>query len=268
VQLTGVTGWPVAHSRSPALHQAAFDSLGLSDWASQLLPIPPELFDETIRALPANGFVGVNVTIPHKEAALRLADEASEEAKSIGAANTLTFLENGVIAADNTDAPAIRSIVEESGPADLGSATSLVLGAGGSARAAVHALLAAGLGSVSVWNRNRARAEGLAADFASLEVAEAVEAADVIINTTPVGLSPDATPSDLGLEVGFPEGIDLFVDLVYAAEETDLVRLARDSGARCVDGLEVLVRQGALSLEVWTGRRPDLQVLREAVLDT
>ena len=265
MQLTGVTGWPVAHSRSPALHQAAFDSLGLSDWASQHLPIPPKLFEETVRALPANGFVGVNVTIPHKEAALRVADEASEEAKAIGAANTLTFLENGLIAAANTDAPAIRSIVEEFGPADLATASSLVLGAGGSARAAVHALLGAGLGSVSVWNRNRARAEGLAADFASLQVADGIAATDLVINTTPVGLNPDTSPSDLGLET-FPEGCKLFVDLVYAAEETDLVRLARNSGARCVDGLEVLVRQGALSLELWTGQRPALQVLREAVL--
>ena len=137
----GVLGWPVAHSRSPQIQNAALEAAGLSGWRYQLLPVPPELFAETVRALPAAGFRGVNVTIPHKQAALALADEATDSARAIGAVNTLTFRDDGVIYADNTDAPALIDALPFA-PADR---TALVLGAGGSARAAVWALRAGGL---------------------------------------------------------------------------------------------------------------------------
>ncbi len=103
----GVLGWPVAHSRSPAMHQAAYAALGLDGWRYQRLPVPPEAFEETVRALPRAGFAGANVTIPHKEAALAVADTATERARKIGAANTLTFGGDGSIEADNTDAPGL-----------------------------------------------------------------------------------------------------------------------------------------------------------------
>ena len=111
--LLGVCGWPVAHSRSPAMHEAAFAAAGLDGWRYLKLPLPPELFAETVRALPAAGFRGVNVTIPHKEAALALADEASDAAREIGAANTLTFERDGAIHADNTDAPGLIAALGE-----------------------------------------------------------------------------------------------------------------------------------------------------------
>ena len=122
----GVAGWPVAHSRSPAMHNAALEAVGLDGWRYQHLPLPPELFAETVRALPAVGFAGINVTIPHKEAALALADEATATARAIGAANTLTFAPDGTVRADNTDAPGLMAALGDERPR-----TAVVLGAGG-----------------------------------------------------------------------------------------------------------------------------------------
>ncbi len=152
----GVLGWPVGHSRSPAIHNAALKEVGLADWRYQLLPVPPELFDETVRALPQAGFVGANVTIPHKQAALAIASDATPRARAIGAANTLTFDETA-IEADNTDAPALIDAL----PIAPKGKTALVLGAGGSGRAAVWALLDAGASEVWVWNRTPERARRL-----------------------------------------------------------------------------------------------------------
>src|SRR5580692_6128894 len=145
----GVLGWPVAHSRSPAMHNAALRALGMEDWRYQALPVPEDLLIETVGAMGQLGFVGANVTIPHKRAALVLAEQASEAAKAIGAANTLMFAPDGTISAENTDAPGLIAALDES-PRGI---SALVLGAGGSARAAVWALREAGASEVSVWNR-------------------------------------------------------------------------------------------------------------------
>jgi shikimate dehydrogenase len=265
--LTGVAGWPVAHSRSPALHAAAFADIGLEGWESQLLPIPPDLFTETVLALPQSGFAGINVTIPHKEAALSLADTASEACLAIGAANTLTFNRDGSISADNTDSPAIRSVVEELAPVDAAELSALVLGAGGSARAALHGLGQSGMGRVAVWNRNPDRAASVASDFPDVAVADAVDGFDVIVNATPVGLVAGSALSEIGLGSGLPDGVRAVVDLVYSTGGTELQALARAGGVALVDGLEILVRQGALSVELWTGKRPELEPLRKAVSD-
>ena len=143
----GVLGWPVAHSRSPAMHNAALAALGMADWHYQRLPVPPALFAETTVALAAAGFLGANVTIPHKHAALALATEASPAAREIGAANTLTFAEDGSIAAENTDAPGLLAALARL-PEMPAHPRVLVLGAGGSARAAVWALREAGANAV------------------------------------------------------------------------------------------------------------------------
>ncbi len=153
----GVLGWPVAHSRSPVMQRAALRALGLRDWHYQLLPAPPEVFEEIVRGLGAAGFRGANVTIPHKEAALAVADLASPRATAIGAANTLTFHDDGAIHADNTDAPGLLAALPQSPRGQ----SALVLGAGGSARAVVWALREAGA-DVTVWNRTAARADALA----------------------------------------------------------------------------------------------------------
>src|SRR3954447_6500081 len=179
----GVLGWPVAHSRSPAM----FRALGVD---YQKLPVPPELFDETVRALGAAGFLGANVTVPHKEAALALATEATEAARAIGAANTLSFGANGAIAADNTDAPGLLAAL----PEPVAGRRAVVLGAGGSARAAVHALLGAGASDVAVVNRTRERADALVAALGG-RVSDEVPEADLLVNCTAVGLhDADALP--------------------------------------------------------------------------
>jgi shikimate dehydrogenase len=253
--LTGVVGWPVAHSRSPAMHNAAFAALGLEDWLYTRLPLAPELFEATVRALPASGYRGINVTIPHKEAALELADSSSEAAAAIGAANTLTF-EDDAIAADNTDAQGFLDALGE----PLTGRTVLVLGAGGAARAVIWAAREAGAAEVLVWNRTQERARLVAADF-GVEAVDKPRPAEVVVNTTAVGLHGRA--GDLPLAgAGDPE---LVADLVYGPEDPPVTAWARERGARVTDGLEVLVRQGALSFVRWTGEDAPLDLMREAV---
>jgi shikimate dehydrogenase len=263
ISLTGVLGQPVAHSRSPAMHNAAFEALGLApDWRYVAVPISGELFDETVRALPGSGYRGANVTIPHKLLALAIADEATDAARGAGAANTLTFGDAGQIHADNTD---VGGLLDAIGDAPD---RALVLGAGGAARGAIWALRGAGT-DVMVWNRTSDRAEALAAEL-EVRAAPVVDpsAYDAVVNATSIGL--DATLSDasalaaLGLEGRAAPA--LVVDLVYrgAGAATPLQHWAEDTGARFVDGLEILVRQGARSFEIWTGRKPPVSVMRQA----
>jgi shikimate dehydrogenase len=256
----GVCGWPVAHSRSPAIQNAALAAAGLEGWRYQLLPIPPELFEETVRALPAAGFRGVNVTIPHKEAALALADTASEAAREIGAANTLTFEREGAIAADNTDAPGLLDVLP-----DVSGRTALVLGAGGAGRAAVWALLHAGAADVAVWNRSHERAVALVRALGGRAV-ERPERAEIVVNCTSVGLAdPDATFKALPLQADSLGAGSCVVDMVYREGGTRLLEAARTRGADVIDGLEILIAQGAASFERWTGQAAPRQAMREAV---
>ncbi len=260
----GVLGWPVGHSRSPALQNAALEAVGLgADWRYQLLPVPPELFEPTVRALPAAGFRAVNVTIPHKEAALALASGASPRAAAIGAANTLLFRPDGGIWADNTDAPALIEALARR--TSLAGASVLVLGAGGSARAAVWALRDAGAGEVAVWNRTPARAAALAAEFGARTVPEPLDAADILVNCTSVGLRPG---DELGALLPAPHRLDshrVVVDFVYREGGTPLTRAARASGVPTVDGLELLVGQGAIGFELFTGLTAPVEAMRGAV---
>ncbi len=252
--LTGVLGDPVEHSRSPAMHNAAFEALGL-EWRYVKLPVAADVFAETVRALPGSGYRGANVTIPHKEAALALADDASDAARAIGAANTLTFAD-GEIHADNTDAAGLLAAL----PREPDGMVALVLGAGGAGRAAAWALREAGA-EVSVWNRTPERARALADE---LEVAhvEAPVAADLVVNATSVGLRTSDVIEDLPLAWIDPPQVA--VELVYGDHETPFSAWAQAGGAELVDGLEVLVRQGALSFERWTGREPPIDVMRRA----
>jgi shikimate dehydrogenase len=254
--LAGVLGFPVAHSRSPVIQNAAFRELGL-DWRFVKLPVPPELFDETVRALPGSGFRGANVTIPHKRAALALADVRTPAADAIGAANTLLF-DDGAIEADNTDAPGFLAALGED-PAGL---RALVLGAGGAGRAVAWALREAGAAEVSLWNRTPERAEALSAEL-GLRHVERPESCDLLVNATSVGLT-----SGEGLPLDGLEPPPVVVDLVYSDGPTALLEWARAAGSRTVDGLEVLVRQGALSFERWTGREAPLEVMRAAALSS
>ena len=257
--LLGVAGWPVGHSRSPAMHNAALAALGL-DWLYVPVPLRAEAFGRTVRALPASGFRGLNVTVPHKEAAAALADERSAAVEAIGAANTLTFADGG-IAAENTDAGGFLDALGES-PRGL---RALVLGAGGSARAVAWALREAGAAEVSVWNRTPQRAAALAQSLDVRHV-ERPEPADLIANCTSVGLGGGIVTADaitaLGLASTDPPGV--LVDLVYGEAPSPLEGWVTDAGGRFVDGLEVLVHQGAGSLAGWSGQPAPVDVMRVA----
>ncbi len=243
------------------MQNAALEAVGLSDWRYQLLPIPPDLFPETVAALPDAHFRGVNVTIPHKEAALALATDPTERARGIGAANTLLFEPDGRIAADNTDAPGLIAAL----PLSAASLTALVLGAGGSARAAVWALLDAGAREVRVWNRTPERARALSAELGAIAVMRA-EPADLLVHCTASGLDPrEDAFKPLPIDADDLAGYECVVDLVYTETETSLVRAARARGVRAVDGRELLVRQGALSFELFTGRAAPIELMRRAV---
>jgi shikimate dehydrogenase len=233
---------------------AAFEELGL-DWRYFKLPVPPERFAETTLALPESGYKGVNVTIPHKLAALELADERSEAAGAIGAANTLTFLD-GTVAADNTDAAGLLDSLPDSPEGR----TALVLGAGGAARAAVWALRESGA-KVAVWNRTAERAAELARELAVEHVPEP-RVADLLVNATAVGLEGQGEAELLEALPLAELEFATVVDMPYANEPTALTEWARARGAAVVDGLELLVRQGARSLERWTGRPAPLDAMR------
>jgi shikimate dehydrogenase len=262
------------------MHNAALRALGMDliGWRYQALPVPQELFTETVRALGAAGFVGANVTIPHKQAALALADEASVAATEIGAANTLCFAADGTISAENTDAPGLIAALGSSASEPFGGLpahpSALVLGAGGSARAAVWALREAGAREVSVWNRTPERARTLAVELGVRAVSAPVPA-ELLVNCTSVGLI-----GGLELSASEPEGLnqlgltfDLLgeysyvADMVYRSGATQLLAAAREHGARTLDGLEILVAQGALSFELWTGRQAPRELMRRAARD-
>jgi shikimate dehydrogenase len=273
VKRLAVLGHPVSHSRSPAMQNAALEVLGLAGrWSYEALDFEPAEFAERTGELPGQDFVGANVTIPHKGAALGLADEASETAERIGAANTLTFLQ-GTIRAENTDATGLLAAL----PGSVEGRTGLILGAGGSARAAVWALAEQGV-SVSVWNRTPDRADELVRELAMSGAAtpaegrlravtgEQVRANEygLIVNCTAIGMRDEDPFQHLPLDPErFGRGI-IVVDLVYAGSESRLTREARGRGATGVEGLEVLVRQGAESLRIWTGMDPPLDVMRKA----
>jgi shikimate dehydrogenase len=249
------------------MHNAALRALGMDGWRYQALPVPEELFAETARALGATGFAGANVTIPHKRAALALADRTSEAARAIGAANTLTFSSDGTIAAENTDAPGLIAALGQLAalPAEP---SVLVLGAGGSARAAVWALGEAGAREVSVWNRTPARAAELARELGARAVSEP-EPAELLVNCTSVGLERSASEPEglnqLGLTFDQVGEYSYVADMVYRSGSTQLLAAAREHGARTLDGLEILVAQGSLSFELWTGRSAPLEIMRDAV---
>ena len=255
-----VLGAPVAHSRSPAIHNAAFAALDMDgEWSYEAIEVSPDQFEQRVRAMPGEGFVGANVTVPHKGAALLVSERRSGVAREIGAANTLTFQEDE-IRADNTDAQGLMESLPES-PAGR---RALVLGAGGAARAVVWALTREGA-EVSVWNRTPERAAKLCAELGGQAVEDPGPGDyELIVNSTSVGMHGEDPFDQLPLSgdwFGFSQTV---VDLVYGERKSNLLDVAGDAGAEVVDGLEVLVRQGAASFRIWTGVDPPLDVMRDA----
>jgi shikimate dehydrogenase len=270
-RIAGIFGWPIAHSRSPRLHGFWLDKYGI-DGTYVPLAVAPENFAAAFRALPALGFRGVNVTLPHKEAALANCDAVDPQARRIGAVNTVIVDEDGKLVGSNSDAygflESIRrgsSWAAERGPA-------LVLGAGGAARAIVVALIDAGVAEVRVANRTRSRADAFADEFgSSVRVvdwdARAGALGDIalLVNTTTLGMEGHAP---LDLDLSGLAGNTVVNDIVYTPLQTPLLRDAAARGNETVDGLDMLLYQAQPGFEKWFGVRPEVDSeLRQFVLD-
>ncbi len=269
--LAGVIGWPISHSRSPILHGHWLRRYGIGGFYVPVA-LAPETFAEGLRALRTVGFVGANVTVPHKEAALALASEITPRAARVGAANTLTFLPDGGLHADNTDVHGFLANLRQGAPGWSATAgPALVLGAGGAARAIVAGLIEEGCPEVRIANRTRDRADRLADHFAGrLTVVDwgfasaAMDGARTIVNTTVLGMAGQA---DLDVQLDAAPADAVVNDIVYVPLETPLLRAARRRGLTAVDGLGMLLHQAAPGFERWFGTKPAVdEDLRRAVL--
>ncbi len=272
--LAGVMGWPIMHSRSPRLHNYWLSHYGLTG-AYLPLAIQAQGLEAALRALPALGFSGCNLTIPHKEAALRIVDEASPLARRIGAVNCVVVRPDGSLEGRNYDAFGFTASLRERAPElrfDAGPA--VVMGAGGASRAILAGLMDEGAPEILLINRSRGRAEALAAEFGGPirtvpweARAQALEGAAILVNTTSQGMVGEA-PLDLPLDA-LPVRA-LVMDIVYAPLETPLLAGARARGNRAVDGLGMLLHQARPAFEAWFGIdpvvTPELRALIEATL--
>lgn len=250
-------GHEISYSASPAMQNAAFAAAGLAGWSYELLDVPRQRLPTMVERLRGEGYAGANVTIPHKRHVLGLLDEVDGEARELGAVNTIVRRGRRLLGS-NTDVHGIRSALRGLG-VDAAGATAVVLGAGGSARAAHRALAGARVVFVA---RDRGRADGLGEVLAWQDPAwhDRLRRADLLVNATPLGRH-----GELPVHAGLlnPEGAVL--DLVYVPGGTPLVRRARAAGIRCVDGWDVLLEQGAESFRAWTGREAPLQAMRLAL---
>jgi shikimate dehydrogenase len=270
-RLAGVMGWPVGHSRSPRLHGYWLERLGI-DGAYVPLAVAPDDFAQVLRALPRMGFRGANVTVPHKEQALALADHVEPLARRIGAVNTLVVRDDGSIEGRNTDAFGFLENLRRGAPAWRPQAgPAVVLGAGGAARAVCAALVDAGVPEIRLVNRSVARAETVAADIGGMikvmgwgEIAVAQEGAALLVNTTTLGMTGQP-PLEIDLS---PLPVHAVVnDIVYAPLITDLLAAAQARGNHVVDGLGMLLWQAVPGFEAWFGVRPEVTAdLRDFVL--
>lgn len=263
-RLAAVIGFPVRHSLSPAMHNAAFRELGL-DWIYVACEVAPGAVGAAFAGVRALGFGGLSVTIPHKAAALEAVDELTDAARAVGAVNTVVPTAGGRLRGDNTDGAGFLTSLADEGFDPTGRICA-VLGAGGAARAVVHALAGAGAAEIIVVNRTPARAESTAAlAGATGRVGSPgdVVSADLIVNATPLGL---AGSQDLPIDPELLGEGQLVVDLVPNPAVTPLMRAARERGAVAAGGLGMLVHQGALAFGLWTGRPAPVGVMRAAAV--
>ncbi len=270
IPLAAVIGSPVAHSRSPALHGYWLKRYGLKGFYIPMDVAQADL-DSVLRTLPKMGFVGANVTIPHKEAILNIADVITDRAALIGAANTLIFRKDGKIQADNTDGAGFIANLRQNAPQWVPSVgPAAVFGAGGAARAVLAALIEVGVPEIRLANRTRARAEALRSDFgAKVHVYEWVQAdamidgAAMVVNTTSLGMTGKP---DLLLPLGSLSPQAVVTDLVYTPLKTQFLIEAEERGATVVDGLGMLLHQAAPGFERWFGQRPEVDDLTRAAV--
>jgi shikimate dehydrogenase len=271
IPLAGVIGHPVGHSRSPKLHGHWLKTYGLEGHYVPMDVAPADL-ETVLRTLPRAGFVGTNVTVPHKEAALRIADHVSDRATVIGAANTLVFREDGSIHADNTDGYGFMENLRAGAPDwNAKDGPAVVFGAGGAARAVLQALADEGVPEILLTNRTRTRADHLKEEFGQritvvdwVQAGNMIENAELVVNTTSLGMQgqPELRVPLDGLQPGA-----VVTDLVYAPLKTNLLKTAEDAGCTVVDGLGMLLHQAVPGFERWFGVRPEVNDdLRAAVL--
>jgi len=268
IPLAGVIGCPITHSKSPQLHRHWLNTYGIN---GHYMPmhVEPEDLETVVRMMPRMGFVGANVTIPHKEAIMEIADKVTDRAKLMGAANTLIFREDGSVVADNTDGYGFITNLHDGAPDwDPKSGPATVFGAGGASRAVVASLIEAGVPEIRLTNRTRARAEDVADSFGvGIEVIDWVQAGNIIedaalvVNTTSLGMigqRPLRVPLD-GLQSG-----TVVTDLVYTPLKTDLLQAGEDAGCTVVDGLGMLLHQAVPGFERWFGHRPEVDAAARA----
>ncbi len=260
MDIYGIIGWPVSHSLSPAMHNTAFSALGIKA-VYGLLPVEPERLEAAIEGLRALGIRGVSVTVPHKERVMKYLDEVDEIAQEIGAVNTIINKE-GLLRGTNTDWLGAQRALEE--VTDLCGKEVVVVGAGGSARAIVYAL-AKSKAKVTIYNRTLSKAEALAEEFGAQArpIGELDQAkGDILVQTTSVGLGEDRSLVPKEILSRF----EVVMDIVYVPLETKLLRQAKEAGCKVINGLKMLVYQGAEQFRLWTGQEPPVNFMEEAAL--
>ncbi len=267
-KIAGVIGWPVAHSLSPALHGFWIAELGL-DAAYVPFAAEPQNFVQAVEGLRAAGLRGVNVTLPHKEAAFRLADELDGTALATGAVNTLVFA-GSKMRGMNTDVPGFLSSLADAGVSEFSQQRATVLGAGGAARAIVHGLLSRGVSLVSLVNRSRDKADALAAFFGERvrarnwdECGRCMADCDILVNATSLGMTGQPA---LSADIGTLKNSAVVADIVYRPLETPLLAMARERGHRTVDGLGMLMHQARPGFAAWFGVEPQVTAALRAHL--
>jgi shikimate dehydrogenase len=270
----GILGYPVGHTLSPQMHNAAFAHLGL-DYIYLPFEVRPAGLERAVRGLAGLNIIGVNVTVPHKERVIDYLDDLVDEARELAAVNTIK-LEGERLIGYNTDARGFVTSLKLGAGADPNGKRVLLLGAGGAAKAVAVSLVHEGVAELIIANRSLPRAEKLVQRLraqaagteiypVSLQAGELkgyVQQADIIINATPVGLKPQDEPL---IDTGLLRRGQLIYDLVYNPPQTKLLAQARANGARTINGMEMLIYQGALTFEIWTGRKAPIEVMRAAV---
>ena len=272
-ELVGVLGFPVAENPTCVMQEAAFAALGLQ-WRYLTIEVKPEALPDAIRGVRALGMMGVNLTIPHKVAVMPLLDEISRDAAIIGAVNTVRRVGDKLIG-ENTDGKGFLRGVREQGGVDPAGKNVLVLGAGGAARAITVELALAGAGRITIWNRSTERGEALCRDLKARTPADAhfvpwrrtcvVEpAVDIVVNATSIGLFPDTEAMP---DVDFKNArAELLVcDVVPNPPETRMIKAARALGFKVLTGLPMLVFQGAIGFEMWTGQKAPEHAMTDAL---
>lgn len=270
IPLAGVIGSPIAHSKSPQLHRHWLQTYGV---AGHYIPmdVAHEDLEQVIRTLPKMGFVGVNVTVPHKETVMAIADLITDRATLIGASNTLIFRKDGKIHADNTDGYGFIENLRSGAPGwEPRSGPAVVLGAGGAARAIVASLSDAGVPEILLTNRTRVRAEKLKDDFGQrvrvidwVQAGNILEDASLVVNTTSLGM---VGKPELRIPLDGLNKNSIVTDLVYAPLKTGLLKAAEEAGCQTVDGLGMLLYQAVPAFERWFGTRPEVDAATRAAV--